>query len=158
MGCQKSRSFVWGAEWNISFCYNLFLQFLYYRKRNNRLKTGVSMLSYSVLERSNNPYIRKVFKKFNLLFKKNFKTAELLTKASFFLYFRDRPKNGERNKQRSRRKYTRQSNKTSKNYEQLTMYCFDCIFIFTSNLAYWIPISMFSLVSWFLYFLQHLLQ
>ena len=48
----------------------------------------------------------------NFLFKKNSKRAELLTKASFFLYFRDRPKNGEGNKQRSRRKYTRQSNKT----------------------------------------------
>ena len=33
----------------------------------------------------------------NFLFKKNSKRAELLTKASFFLYFRDRPKNGERN-------------------------------------------------------------
>ena len=43
-------------------------------------------------------------------------------------------------------------------YEQLTMDCFDCIFISTNNLAYLIPIPMFSLVSWFLYFLQHLLQ
>ena len=48
----------------------------------------------------------------NLLFKKNSKRAELLTKASFFLYFRDQHKNGEGNKQRSRRKYTCQSNKT----------------------------------------------
>ena len=36
----------------------------------------------------------------NLQFKKNFKSAELPTKTSFFLYFtfRDRPKNGEGNK------------------------------------------------------------
>ena len=33
-------------------------------------------------------YLRNV----NLLFKKNSKSAEFLTKASFFLYFRDRPK------------------------------------------------------------------
>ena len=71
------------------------------------------MLSYSVLERSNNPYIHKVYlRNLNLLFKKNSKRAELLTKTSFFLYFRDRPENGEGNKQRNRRKYTRQSNKT----------------------------------------------
>ena len=49
---------------------------------------------------------------FNLLFKKNSKRAELLTKTTFFLYFRNQPKNSEGNKQRSRRKYTRQSNKT----------------------------------------------
>ena len=68
-----------------------------------------------------------------------------------------------------RRIATRQSNKTHLkrwrklkliwiNYERLTMYCFDCIFISRSNLTYWIPISVFSLVSWFLYFLQHLLS
>ena len=36
-------------------------------------------------------------KNVNLLFKKDFKSAELLTKTSFFLYFRERPKNGEGN-------------------------------------------------------------
>ena len=43
-------------------------------------------------------------------------------------------------------------------YEQLIMDYFDCIFIYisTDHLAYLIP--MFSLVSWFLYFLQDLLQ
>ena len=46
----------------------------------------------------------------NLPFKKDFKFAELLTKTSFFLYFRDRPKNGEGNKLRRRRKYMRKSN------------------------------------------------
>ena len=49
-------------------------------------------------------YLRNV----NLLFKKNFKSAELLTKTSFFLYFRDCHKNGKGNKQVRRRKYTRQ--------------------------------------------------
>ena len=34
----------------------------------------------------------------NLQFKKDFKSAELLTNTSFFLYSRDRPQNGERNK------------------------------------------------------------
>ena len=41
-------------------------------------------------------YIRNV----NPPFKKDFKFAELLTKTSFFLYFRDRPENGERNKKK----------------------------------------------------------
>ena len=52
---------------------------------------------------------------------------------------------------------TRQSNKTHLkrrrklkliwiNYERLTMYCFDCIFIPRSNLTYWIPPSKHS--SW----------
>ena len=39
-------------------------------------------------------YIKNV----NLQFKKDFKSAELLTKTYFFLYFRDRSKNGEWNK------------------------------------------------------------
>ena len=30
----------------------------------------------------------------NLLFKKGFKSAKLLTKTAFSIYFRDRPKNG----------------------------------------------------------------
>ena len=51
-------------------------------------------------------YIRNV----NLSFKKNFKFAELRTKTSFFVYFRDRPENGEGNKQRRRRNYMRKSN------------------------------------------------
>ena len=51
-------------------------------------------------------YIRNV----SLPFKKDFKFAELLTKTSFFLYFRDRPENGEGNKQKRRRKYMRKSN------------------------------------------------
>ena len=59
MGCRKSRSFVQGAEIYLSR-YNLFLQFLYYRRKNNRLKTVVSMLSCDALEKSNNPYIESI--------------------------------------------------------------------------------------------------
>ena len=38
-------------------------------------------------------YIRNL----NLLFKKYFQSIDLLTKTSFFLYFRDLPENGEGN-------------------------------------------------------------
>ena len=51
-------------------------------------------------------YMRNV----NLPFKKDFKIAELLSKISFFLYFRDRPKNDEGNKQRKRQNYMRNIN------------------------------------------------
>ena len=61
------------------------------REKNNSLEITVIILRYK----------RNV----NLLFKKDFKIAELLTKTSFFLYLRDRPKYGEGNKQRRRRKY-----------------------------------------------------
>ena len=66
-------------------------------------------------EKKNNSFeiheiILRYIKNVNLPFKKDFKFAELLTKTSFFLYFRDRPENGERNKQRRRRKYMRKSN------------------------------------------------
>ena len=43
-------------------------------------------------------YIRNV----NIPFKKDFKFAELLTKTYIFVDFRDRPENGEGNKQRRR--------------------------------------------------------
>ena len=56
MGCRKSRSFVQGAEIYLSR-YNLFLQFLHYRRKNNRLKMVVSILSCGAFERSKNPYI-----------------------------------------------------------------------------------------------------
>ena len=46
----------------------------------------------------------------NLLFKEDFKVAELLTKTFSFLYVRDRPKNGEGNKQRRRQNYMRKGN------------------------------------------------
>ena len=51
-------------------------------------------------------YIRNV----NLPLKNDFKFTELLTKTSFFVYFRDRPENGEGNKQRRPRKYMHKSN------------------------------------------------
>ena len=73
-----------------------FAYLILWEKKNSSLEITVIMF--------------KVYKNVNLLFKKNFKSAGLPTKASFFLYFRDRPKNGEGNKQRRRRKYTRQSN------------------------------------------------
>ena len=71
---------LWGAEkvevlftgLSEIYLFAITLQFLYYRRRNNRLKAGVPMLSYSVLERSNNPYIHKVFKKFKSLIQKEF--------------------------------------------------------------------------------------
>ena len=66
------------------------------REKNNSFKIHVIVLRY----------VRNV----NLPFKKDFKFAELLPKTSFFLYFRDRPENGEGNKQRRRRKYMRKSN------------------------------------------------
>ena len=147
---------------------NLFLPFLYYRRRNKRLReTAVSMLSRGAFEKSNKSYIESILEAYvsknqkgiltmwiwweriswknaeateksihelkaefvcvcvcekknsfeihviilrymrnvNLPFKKDFKIAELLSKISFFLYFRDRPKNGEGNKQRRRQNY-----------------------------------------------------
>ena len=65
-------------------------------KKNNSFEIHVIILRY----------IRNV----NFPFKKDFKFAELLTKTPFFLYFRDRPENGEGNKQKRRRKYMRKSN------------------------------------------------
>ena len=46
--------------------------------------------------------IFKVNKKYKSSIKKDFKSTELLTKLSFFLYFRDRSKNGEGNKDSAR--------------------------------------------------------
>ena len=54
------------------------------KKKNNSFEIHVIILRY----------IRNV----NFPFKKDFKFAELLTKTSFFLYFRDRPENDEGNK------------------------------------------------------------
>ena len=42
--------------------------------------------------------IIKAYKNVNIQFKKDFKSAQLLTKTSFFLYFSNRSKNGEGNK------------------------------------------------------------
>ena len=49
-----------------------------------------------------------IFKALNFLFKKDFKSAELLTKISFFFYFRDIPKMTK--EARRRREYKRKSN------------------------------------------------
>ena len=76
-------------KWNLRIC-------VWERKKDNSFENNVIILSYT--------------KNVNLLFKKDFKIAEHLTKTSFFLYFRNRPKNGEGNKQRRRRKYISKSN------------------------------------------------
>ena len=56
MGREINKSFFRGLNVNIS-CYNLFLQFLYYRRRNKRPReTFISMLSCGALERSHNSY------------------------------------------------------------------------------------------------------
>ena len=47
-----------------------------------------------------------IFKKCkSLLFKRDFKIAEILSKNILFLYFTGRPKNGKGNKQRRRPEY-----------------------------------------------------
>ena len=100
--------------------------------------------------------------------KKDFKSVELLTKSTFNMSFKVRPKNWEGNKQRRHREYMRKVNKTCtkkklrklmfiwNDYEQLIMNCFDCIITSTDDVIY--LISVFSMVSWSLYFLQHLLS
>ena len=62
IGCGISKSFVLGAECKIYLsCSNLFLQFLYYRRRNKRLREAVLfMLFCGALERSNNSYIDSI--------------------------------------------------------------------------------------------------
>ena len=54
--------FCLGAEGEIYLsCYNLFLQFLYYRRTNKRLReTVLFMLSCGALERINNSYIESI--------------------------------------------------------------------------------------------------
>ena len=59
---RTSKSFVYGAECEVylSF-YNLFLQFLYYIRRNKPLRENVeSVLFCCALERSNSPYIESI--------------------------------------------------------------------------------------------------
>ena len=60
MGCQKSKILFTGLREIYLSCYNLFLQFLNSRRGNKRLKTVLPMLSWSALERSNNPYIASI--------------------------------------------------------------------------------------------------
>ena len=84
-------------------------------------------------------YIRNV----NLPFKKDFKFAELLTKTSFFVYFRDRPENGEGNKGNVEKVTKHASKKVAKAEAnlnwlwtiELIMDCFDRIFISKNDLA-----------------------
>ena len=66
------------------------------REKNNSFEIDVIILRF----------IRNA----NLPFKKYFKFAELLTKKSFSLYFRNHPKNGEGSKLRRHRKYMRKNN------------------------------------------------
>ena len=48
-GAEKETLFKGLSKIYLSATVNLFLQFLQYRRRNNRLKTAVSMLSYVFL-------------------------------------------------------------------------------------------------------------
>ena len=61
IGYGQSKSFVYGAEWNISFfLWLIFAVRINTEEELNNLETVVSMLSCVVLERSNNPYIEFV--------------------------------------------------------------------------------------------------
>ena len=86
----------WGNGKNYPWAESGIYVFVYERDKSSRFEIHVIILRY----------IRNV----NLSFKKNFKFAELLTKTSFLLYFRDRLEKGERNKQKRRRKNMRKSN------------------------------------------------
>ena len=66
-------------------------------KKNNSFETSVIILSY----------IRNVSLSYS---KRVLKLQNFLQKTSFFLYFRRRPKNGERNKQKRRRNCVRKNN------------------------------------------------
>ena len=54
MGCQKVNVLFLGLSEVYFACYNLFLQFLYYKRGNKRLKTVVSMQSCGA------PYIESI--------------------------------------------------------------------------------------------------
>ena len=76
----------------------------------------VEFLCMCVRERKNNSFkihviILMYMKNVILPFKKDFKFAEILTKTSFFVYFRDRPENDEGNKQRRLKKITKHASK-----------------------------------------------
>ena len=70
--------------------------YVYETEKNNSFEIHIITLRY--------------IKNANLPFKKDFKFAEFLIKTSILLYFRDRPKIGEGNKLRRRRKYMLKSN------------------------------------------------
>ena len=67
------------------------------KKKNNSFAISVIILRY--IRNINLSYSKRILKLQNFL-----------QKTSFSLYFWGRPKNGERNKQRKRRKYMRKSN------------------------------------------------
>ena len=71
--------------------------YLCVREKRNSFEISVIILSY--IKNVNLSYSKRILKLQNFL-----------QKASSFLYFRGRPKNGERNKQMRRRKYMRKSN------------------------------------------------
>ena len=78
-------------------------------------ETKVEFMCMYVREKKNNSFkihviILRYVRNVNLPFKKDFKFSELLTKTSFFLYFRDRPKIGEGNKQKRRQNHMPKSN------------------------------------------------
>ena len=83
-------------------------------KQNLCLKVRVLCVCLCVCERDRERENKSfsitviIFKTSNPLFKKGFKSAELLTETSFFLYFRDRPKMMKEAKER--RKYKRKTN------------------------------------------------
>ena len=76
----------------------------------------VEFMYLCVREKKNNNFeisviILKYMRNLHLFYSKRIlKLQNFLQKASFFLYLRGLPKNGEGNKQRGRRKYTRKSN------------------------------------------------
>lgn len=56
-GVETSKSFVYGAEWNMYFLLKLIFTILIYTKKEiNDLKTVVSMLSCDVHERGHTPF------------------------------------------------------------------------------------------------------
>ena len=124
-----------------------FVYLFVWEKKNNSFEIAVIILRY--------------IRNGNLLFKKDLKIAELYTKTSFFLYFRGRSKNDiSIIKSVCARVTKHASKKVAKAETDLNwLWTTDCGLFWLYILHPWaIPIPMFSLVSWFLYFLQHLLQ
>ena len=109
-GAEKGEVLFRGLSEIYLSCYNLFLQFLYWQRRNNSLKTLLYMLSCGALEWSNNPYIESIvepcvsknekgifamstenpekglrqWKKVSLTWKRNLCVCELEIKKQFF--------------------------------------------------------------------------
>ena len=60
MGAKKVKVLFRGLSEIYLSCYNLFLQFLYYRRRNKLLNAVLSMLSCGAFDGSSNPYIESI--------------------------------------------------------------------------------------------------